>query len=262
MVATTEALDSLKSIGLNLYERKIYVALLAKGVATAAQVSEIATVPRSRSYDVLESLAERGFVVLQPSKPIKYFALKPSEALERTKDALLIKANTMIERIDRLKVSPVLTELESIYKEGMNLIDPTEMTGTLKGSRIIHRQLGSLFKDAKKNINILTTEKGLEDIHSNHFKTLRKLSRKGVKIRIAAPSSGSKAAKQLASIADFKDMRKPLGRLAMVDGENLLMSLTEESVHESQDIALWANSGHAIKSLASPLFNQVWKGSN
>jgi len=82
MVATTELLDALKSIGLNLYERKIYVSLLAKGVATAAEVSELATVPRSRSYDVLESLAEKGFVVVQPSKPIKYVALKPAEALE------------------------------------------------------------------------------------------------------------------------------------------------------------------------------------
>ncbi|MBM3304269.1 MAG: TrmB family transcriptional regulator, partial [Candidatus Aenigmarchaeota archaeon] len=61
MVGTTESLDALKSIGLNLYERKIFVALLAKGVATAAEVSEIASVPRSRSYDVLESLADKGF---------------------------------------------------------------------------------------------------------------------------------------------------------------------------------------------------------
>ena len=67
MVATTHVLDTLKSIGLNLYERKIFVALLAKGVATAAEVSEIANVPRSRSYDVLQSLAEKGFVLVQPS---------------------------------------------------------------------------------------------------------------------------------------------------------------------------------------------------
>ncbi|MEM7823019.1 MAG: helix-turn-helix domain-containing protein, partial [Candidatus Aenigmatarchaeota archaeon] len=56
MVASNQVLDALKSIGLNLYERKLFVALLAKGVATAAELSEIANVPRSRSYDVLESL--------------------------------------------------------------------------------------------------------------------------------------------------------------------------------------------------------------
>ena len=65
MVATTKTLDALKSIGLNLYERKIFVALLARGVATAGELSQIANVPRSRSYDILESLADKGFVVAE-----------------------------------------------------------------------------------------------------------------------------------------------------------------------------------------------------
>ena len=86
MLGSQEILDALKNIGLNLYERKIYVALIAKGVATAGEVSEIAKVPRSRSYDVLESLADKGFVVAQSSKPIKYVALAPGDALDRAKD--------------------------------------------------------------------------------------------------------------------------------------------------------------------------------
>ena len=102
MVASTQALDALKSIGLNLYERKIFVALLAKSVATAAEVSEIAKVPRSRSYDILESLADKGFVMVQPSKPIRYVALPPKEALERTKQTLKKKHDEMMDRISRL----------------------------------------------------------------------------------------------------------------------------------------------------------------
>ena len=115
MVTTTEILDTLKGIGLNLYERKIFVALLAKGVATAAEVSEIAKVPRSRSYDVLESLAEKGFVVVQPSKPIKYVALNPAEAMEKTKEALRKKHDDTIESIDRLRKSKIMDELENIF---------------------------------------------------------------------------------------------------------------------------------------------------
>src|SRR3989338_5493561 len=100
MVVSTEALDALKGIGLNLYERKIFVALLAKGIATAGEVSSIAKVPRSRSYDILESLAEKGFVILQPSKPIKYVALEPKDALDRSKQNLEVKHNDMLERVD------------------------------------------------------------------------------------------------------------------------------------------------------------------
>ncbi|MBU0530789.1 MAG: hypothetical protein KKC05_03895, partial [Nanoarchaeota archaeon] len=172
MVATTEALDALKSIGLNLYERKIFVALLAKGIASAAEVSDIANVPRSRSYDVLESLAEKGFVLVQPSKPIKYVALKPRDALERTKETLRKQHEIIIDRIDKLKASTILGELESIHKEGLSLVNTSEMTGTLKGQAIINRHLGSILREAKKNIDILTTEEGLEEINLNHYKSM------------------------------------------------------------------------------------------
>lgn len=261
MVATTEVLDALKSIGLNLYERKIYVALLAKGVATAAEVSEIASVPRSRSYDVLETLAEKGFVVVQPSKPIKYVSLKPSEALERTKDSMKKKFDVMAERVDRFKNSSVLTELEKIHKDGLNLIRPNEMTGTLKGTGIINRQFQFILKGAKKEIDILTTDKGLIDIHLNHFRALKKLSKKGVKIKILAPLKDSSLGKQFSEIAEIRKIRAPMGRVSIIDSEHLLMSLTDDNVHQSQDLALWANSNHAVENMGTPFFSHLWKES-
>lgn len=262
MVATTQALDTLKSIGLNLYERKIYVALLAKGVATAAQVSEIANVPRSRSYDVLESLADKGFVVVQPSKPIKYASLNPSEAMERTKGAMKKKFDIMVERVDSLKGSPVLEELEKIHRDGLSLIQPTEMTGTIKGKDMINRQLQSILKHAKKDVSVITTEKGFNDFYNTHFRTLKKLSKNGVKIKIIAPPlKDNKAAKSFSDIAEIKNIASPLGRVAMIDGEHLIMALTDDNVHESQDLALWTNSPHAVESMGAPLFTQFWKKS-
>ena len=148
MVASQSVLDALKSIGLNLYERKIYVALLARGVATAGELSQIANVPRSRSYDILESLAEKGFVVIQPAKPLRYVALEPHDAFERIKDNLRKKYEEMIERIDNIKSSPVMDELVNIYKEGLSLVQPFEMTGTLKSRYAINQHLASLFKKA------------------------------------------------------------------------------------------------------------------
>jgi sugar-specific transcriptional regulator TrmB len=259
MVASTEVLDALKSIGLNLYERKIFVALLAKGVATAAEVSEIASVPRSRSYDILESLAEKGFVMVQPSKPIKYVALAPREALDRTKQNLRVKHDEIVERIDRLKASPVIQELEGIFKRGLNLVQPTEMTGTLKGRYIRDRQLRSAFKDARNSIRIVTTEQGLNELYSKHFRALKKARRAGVKLQIVAPFGDNALTSAFSQIAEIKKLSSPMGRMAIIDEQNLLMALTnDKDVHETQDIALWASSPHAVKSMASPLFSQLW----
>ncbi len=259
MVASTEVFDALKSIGLNLYERKIFVALLARGVATAAEVSEIAGVPRSRSYDILESLSDKGFVMVQPSKPIKYVALEPKEALERTKQNLEKNHREMIDRIEKMKGSSIVEELQVIYSQGLNLVQPTEMTGTLKGRYIIDRQLRSAFKAAKSQIDILTTEQGLSDLYSKHFRVLKKIARSGVKLRILSNTSDNTVANAFNEIGELKKLSEPAGRMAIIDGQSMLMSLTDDKdVHETQDVALWATSEHAVNSMASPLFSQLW----
>jgi sugar-specific transcriptional regulator TrmB len=260
MVATTEVLDALKSIGLNLYERKIFVALLAKGVATAAEVSEIANVPRSRSYDVLESLVEKGFVVFQPTKPIKYMVLSPKDALERMQQNIRKKQDEMIERIERLKSSPMIREMERIYKEGLNLVEPSDMIGTLKGKFIIDRQLQSIFKNAKKAINIATTEQGLEALYNRHYRILKKMGKSGVKLKIAAPLTNPEIAKAFSEIAEIKNIKQPSGRIVTVDDEHVLMALTDDKkVHETQDTVFWANSPHLASCIAQPMFRQVWE---
>ena len=60
MIVKDEFLSKLRRyFALNLYEVKIWTALLSRGVSTAGELSDIANVPRSRSYDVLESLEKK-----------------------------------------------------------------------------------------------------------------------------------------------------------------------------------------------------------
>ncbi|MBN2101620.1 MAG: TrmB family transcriptional regulator [Candidatus Aenigmarchaeota archaeon] len=259
MLASTDVLDALKSIGLNLYERKIFIALLAKGVSTAGELSQIANVPRSRSYDILESLAEKGFVVAQPSKPIKYVALAPKDALERTKGNLTNKHEEMMARIDKLSDSSLVKEMETIYKEGFNMVQPFEMTGTLKGRHSINQHMHSLFKQAKKNIKIMTTEEGLNELYSNHYNVLKRLTKKGIKLQIAAPTGDNTPSKAFAQIADVRNAKSD-HRLLVIDADHLMMSLTDgKKVHATQDVVFWANSPHAVKNMAEPVLSGAFR---
>lgn len=259
MIGSQEVLDALKNIGLNLYERKIYVALLAKGVATAGEVSEIAKVPRSRSYDVLESLADKGFVVSQSSKPIRYVALAPKDALDRAKDNLERKHTDTIDRMDKLKKSNVVTELEGVYKEGFKMIQPFDIAGTLKGRYSINQQMKALFKNANKKINVITTQEGLDELYSKHFNSLKKVSKSGVQIRILAPKTESKSTTAFSAISEMKSVEKPMGRVFTIDGEHFMLALTDDSqVHHTQDVAFWAGSGHVVQDVLEPLFENFW----
>src|SRR5512138_147067 len=104
MIVKDEFLSKLRRyFGLNLYEVKIWAALLSRGVSTAGELSDIANVPRSRSYDVLESLEKKGFVVMKIGKPIKYIAVPPSEVLERVKKNIKSEADNHVKLLEDIK---------------------------------------------------------------------------------------------------------------------------------------------------------------
>jgi sugar-specific transcriptional regulator TrmB len=220
-------------------------------------------VPRSRSYDVLESLADKGFVVAQSSKPIKYVALAPKDAMDRAKDNMHRRHTERIDRMDRMMKSPIMNELESVYKEGFTLVQPSDIAGTLKGRFSINQQIKALVKGASKNINVITTEEGLGELYSKHFKVLKKANRSGVKLKILAPKTAdTKPLAALSEIAEVRPIKKPLGRMFTIDGEHFVIALTDDrKVHETQDVAFWAGSGHVAKDVLEPMFESIWTNS-
>src|SRR3989338_4811247 len=158
MVASSKTLDALRTIGLNKYERNLWTALLSRGSATARELADISNVPRSRCYDVLESLAERGFVVVQPGKPLRYVAIHPREALERSKKKIQEDATELSDKIDRLSKSDAIKELERLHKENIKTVQPEDITGALRGRHAMHSHIESMLKRAVKSVKLLTSE--------------------------------------------------------------------------------------------------------
>jgi sugar-specific transcriptional regulator TrmB len=264
MLASAKVFDALKGIGLNLYERRLWVALLARGTSTAGELSEIANVPRSRSYDVLQSLADKGFLVVQTAKPIRYVAISPEESLERAKKKLEEDSRETQERIDDLKSSPVMRELNDVFSQGLKIVAPEDMTGALKGRYSVFQQTDTMFRDANKNINIVTTPEGLNDLFSNHLDALKKAKERGVDIKIAATGTErcSESIKAFNSIADVKvvdEKEVPVsGKFMVVDGKQMILSLTNSKVHSTQDMAMWSKSEHASGDILDPMFKMIW----
>jgi sugar-specific transcriptional regulator TrmB len=267
MIASPKLMDALKTIGLNLYERRLWVALLAKGASTAGELSEIANVPRSRTYDVLQSLAEKGFVMVQAAKPLRYVAFPPEEALERAKKKIEEDMKEVIKKIETLKSSEFMQELKDIHKKGLKLISPEEITGALKGNSI-NQQLNTMFRRALKKINIITTPEDLNLIYKSHFDVLREAKEKGVEIKIATSRSEgcSEAIKALSTIAELRSVNQkevPIeGKIVLVDGKELMFGLLDtKSIHTTQDLVIWSKSEHAASSIFEPLFKVIWNHS-
>jgi sugar-specific transcriptional regulator TrmB len=269
MVASQETLDKLEDIGLNMYERKIYSALLGRGVSTAGELSEMTNVPRSRAYDVLESLAEKGFAVIKSSQPMEYVSIPPEQAIENIKKQHKQELQEKIDRLDSFKESEAVDELESLYDQGLELVDPADMSGSLKGSRQIQQHQGTMFQDADENIRILTSEGGLKNLQENHQEALEEANEQGVSVQILAPVSEENYQhyQELQNVAETRNIEEdeevhaPDGPLSIIDDDSVTMSMTHQDVHSTQDSAFWTESDHLASNTMAPVFKTLWNKS-
>ena len=245
---------------LNLYEVKIWTALLARGVATAGELSDIANVPRSRSYDILESLEKKGFVVLKLGKPIKYMVVPPQEVVERVKKNLSVEMNKQIKRLEELKDKEILSELNSLHDQGIDLVGPADMSGSIKGRHNLYNHLEMTIKNAEKSVTIMTTSKGLMRKIEGLKQTFEEVKNRGVSIRIAAPLDEEcwDAVKDMQDIAEIRHT-KHKARFAIVDGEELLfMVMDDGGVHPTYDLGIWVNTPFFAQALDG-LFSMAWE---
>jgi len=210
-----------KLFGLNTYEARIWTALLSCGVSTAGELSDIANVPRSRSYDVLESLEKKGFVVMKLGKPIKYLPIPPKEVLENVKKRIENETEKHLLKIKSDSFNNLINNFQELYDRNT---DQTEnIVGILRGRKNIHKHLNFLFSEAKKDI-ILSTEKNIEE-----HPEIRKIKDK-TKIIVKSPITGA--------------------RICVVDDDNsIIFPLPEEEIHPDYDLCIWIKNKETTKFL-------------
>ena len=260
MIVQKDFLNKLKDFGLNTYESKLWTALLSRGVSTAGELSDIANVPRSRSYDVLESLEKKGFAITKLGKPIKYIAVPPEEVLERVKKNMKDAATEKVKRLDDLKGTEVVNELQALHSQGIELVEPADLSGSLKGRHNLYNHLELTIRNAEHSVIVMTTSQGLVRKIEGLKPTFEKIKKRGVKIRIAAPlTKDCKAAvKDMASVAEIKHTNSK-GRFIIVDDQEIIFMVMDDSeVHPTYDVGIWVNTPF-FASAMSGLFDLAWK---
>ncbi|MBW2979960.1 hypothetical protein KY360_00905 [Candidatus Woesearchaeota archaeon] len=262
MIVKDEFLSKLRRyFSLNLYEVKIWTALLSRGVSTAGELSDIANVPRSRSYDVLESLEKKGFVIMKIGKPIKYIAVPPQEVLERVKKNVKEDAKEQLKRLDQLKGTEVIGELNSLHSQGIELVEPSDLSGSLRGRHNLYNHLELAIRNAEESVTIMTTTQGFMRKIEGFKPTFEKLKKRGVKIRIAAPITKEAQAtlKEIAGVAEVRHTNAK-SRFCIVDGKELVfMILDDKEVHPTYDVGIWVNTPFFANALEN-MFDVSWKG--
>src|SRR3989344_1483936 len=153
MIVKQELVNRIKDyFDLNIYETKVWLALLKRGIATAGEVAEASGIPRSRTYDVLESLEKMGFAMAKLDKPVKYIGVKPRIILEKLKNNVKKDASERIVELSKIRTSEEYTKLEELYSEGMNPVKNEELSLALKGKLNVSNHIKEIILNTKEEL--------------------------------------------------------------------------------------------------------------
>jgi len=267
MTAKNDLVKKIKYyFGLNIYESKVWLALLSKSIATVGEIAEISNVPRSRVYDVLESLEKSGFAIAKLGKPIKYIAVKPAVVIDHMKNNIIKDAEERAKSLVLAKDTQEYKELEMLHIQGIKPIRPEDLSSSITGRQNIYSHMKELIGDAKKEVTFVSTADSLKNKISFLKPIFNDLKTKGVSIKIAAGSIENKD-EQLSEKINLSMLSKELGvsirnikinsSFIIVDNAKLFVFVTPEN-GDDKDMAVWINSPFFSKALTTFL-NPVWK---
>jgi len=249
MTVKPELMKRIKEhFNLNIYETKVWLALLSKGIATAGEIAEISNVPRSRTYDVLESLEKQGFAIMKLGKPVKYISVNPSVVVERLKTNLMTEADERSEILGKLKDTEEFKQIDLLHKNGIEPIKVENLSGMIKGRNSVYSHIKDMIGKAKHDVLISISANELKN-----KKFLSLINGKKVKIRIITNSE-----EELKNAnAEIKNA-KINGRFCIADSNEAIFMITPDTVEEDADYGIWINSPFFIQTLSN-MFNLAWK---
>ncbi len=136
----TKVVSHLMKLGLTEYEAKAYIAAVALGEGTIKEISEESKVPRSRAYDVMERLVQKGLVEAGSSSPRCYRANEPTIASSHLLDDMK-RAN-----------DEAIRELSKIGHKAETRENPI---WTVRGEWAIDHRVSEILERAKSEVSVL-----------------------------------------------------------------------------------------------------------
>jgi len=258
MIIKSELIEKLKGyFNLNIYETKVWLALLSKGISSAGEIAEISEVPRSRTYDVLESLEKRGFVIQKLGKPVKYLAVKPEIVIEKLKNNIVKNSEDKIKTLSNLKDTNEYKELKELHKIGIEPIKNHELSTSIKGRSNLYLQIRNVMESAEKSVYLASSGYELNSKSKMFKDVFDRLKKRRVDIKIIVSDEREEAEKLSKKFGVVVKSKPIVARFIIADKTELIFTIKPTNVHEDFDYGVWINSPYFVSSL-SYMFELAW----
>lgn len=223
--AEGEAVELLQNLGLKEYEARCFVALTRLPFGTAKEISDVASVPRTRVYDAVRVLESKGLVEVQHANPQRFRALSVGEATD-------ILADRYAARIDDLDEALHAVEPEDRRNEPL-----AQDVWSLSGREAVAARTHQLIDEATEEcILVVGAENVLTEALTERLTTA---TDRGVDVLVGVPSPTAQSrlrervpdAEAFETELDWLEgppQEPSIGVLAMADRNALLVSSQTE----------------------------------
>ncbi len=111
--------EILRKLGLSPYESKCYMVLVSRGNLGGKEIAKLSGVPPTSVYKNLESLKERGLIVVLQKDPMVYQAIEPSVALKEFIEKENLERGQLVQKccqdLENLKKEQPIKSAEKVF---------------------------------------------------------------------------------------------------------------------------------------------------
>jgi HTH-type transcriptional regulator, sugar sensing transcriptional regulator len=159
----TDLVAELQSLGFSDYEARTYITLLHCSPATAYEVSRRSGLPRSNTYDALESCTKKGAVQPVSQAPVRYAPVDPRVLLTRIVDDTSARCARLACQLAEMKID-----------------ESPDFVWTIDGEKKVNAKISEIIRLAKRHIWI----KAHQSLLDEHSAEMRDAAARGVSILI------------------------------------------------------------------------------
>lgn len=223
MESKTHIFDNLNDLGFNFLESEVYLELLANEPMTAYRVAKQINKPTANVYKAIDSLSQKGAVLIEDNKNRKCKAVPPDEFINHLEKLMLSKTSNLKEQ---------LKDIGKVYYD--------ERTYAIESVPLVFERFESMMSKCKKIAVIDIFPEPMEKVKY----IIEKAIERGVEVYIQVYKpieiKGANIAYTSAASESLKYWKSQQLNL-MTDGEEHLLALMNNSLTKVLQ-AKWSNN--------------------
>lgn len=166
-------------IGLSEYESKVYLSLINLGTVSVRKLSINCNVPRTKVYGTLKKLIDYDLVVEIPGHPKQFSPANPGESFNTILNITKEKATDF---------DNIIKTLDEVHEKRKEKLGPEKkLIWFLDKEHNIKGKCNEIIRQSEEELNILTTEDGLEILFNAAHRLLDEMRERGVEIKLYSP---------------------------------------------------------------------------